>query len=132
MLTIINKSQKIFDGLIFTRIEDQSHGESDYIDNKGQLYDAKLLFDKKQSALIGDAKNDFKDWLQAMLDEKTEFGESIKKRDLSFLPTTRLYLVMKERLASVKLDENVIFSFLFQLWIEFYGTCNTLIRVSGR
>ena len=132
MLTIINKSQKIFDGLIFTRIEDQSHGESDYIDNKGQLYDAKLLFDKKQSALIGDPKNDFKDWLQAMLDEKTEFGESIKKRDLSFLPTTRLYLVMKERLASVKLDENVIFSFLFQLWIEFYGTCNTLIRVSGR
>ena len=82
VFAIISKSQAIFRGLTFKRIVNQSHGESDYVDNHGQLYDAKLLFDKKQGALVGDPKNDFNDWLKVMLDEKTEFGRCIEKRDL--------------------------------------------------
>ena len=75
VLTIINKSEAVFSDIEFTCIEDQSHGESDFVDNSGQFYDAKLLFDKKQGALIGDPNNEITEWLQVMLDEKTEFGE---------------------------------------------------------
>ncbi len=122
VLDIINKSQVVFHSLPFTHIADQAHGESDFIDSKGLHYDAKLLFDKKQGALIGEPKNDLNDWLRVMLDEKIEFGESIMKRDLSFLPTTRLYLVMKERMASVEADENAIFSIPFPIVDEYKGS----------
>ena len=122
VLSIINKPQTIFQCLPFTHISDQAHGESDFIDRNGQHYDAKLLFDKKQGALVGEPKNNLNEWLQVMLDEKTEFGESIMKRDLSFLPNTRLYNVMKERLASVKADENAIFFIPFPIVDEYKGS----------
>ena len=64
----------VFHSLPFTHIADQAHGESDFIDIKGLHYDAKLLFDKKQGALVGEPKNNLNEWLQVMLDEKTEFG----------------------------------------------------------
>ena len=115
VFAIITQSNTFFHNLQFSCIDDQSHGESDYMDNHGQLYDAKLLFDQKQGALIGDPKNRFDDWLQAMLDEKTEFGRCIKKRDLSILPDTRLYQVMKDRLASVKPEEHAIFFIPFPI-----------------
>jgi len=119
VLTIINKSQEIFKGLVFTGIEDQAHGESDYVDSNGQFYDAKLLFDEEQGRLIGDPKNDLDKWLQAMLDEKIEFGKWIRERTLSFLPETKLYQVMKERLVTVKRDENAIFFIPFPIADEY-------------
>ena len=117
--TIINKSQVIFRGLKFTHIKNQAHGESDFIDSNGQKYDAKLLFDKKQGALIGDSNNEFEKWIREMLDEKTEFGKCIIKRDFSFLNDTKLYKVMKARLASVKPDENAIFFIPFPIVDEY-------------
>lgn len=122
VFVIINKSQEVFRNLSFTHSVDQAHGESDFIDSNGLQYDAKLLFDKKQGALIGDPKNSLNEWLQVMLDEKTEFGESIIKRDLYSLPTTRLYMVMKERLESVKRNENVIFFIPFPIVDEYKGS----------
>lgn len=122
VLTIINKSEAVFSDIEFTCIEDQSHGESDFVDNSGQFYDAKLLFDKKQGALIGDPNNEITEWLQVMLDEKTEFGECIKNRGLSFVPGTRLYKVMEARLASVKPEENAIFFIPFPIVDEYKGS----------
>ncbi len=122
VLFIINKSQVIFRDIKFTHIKYQAHGESDFIDNNGLYYDTKLLFDKKQGALIGDPKNNLDEWLHEMLNEKTEFGEKIWRHDLSFLPTTRLYNVMKERLSSVKREENVIFFIPFPIVDEYKGS----------
>ena len=119
---IINKSDVIFRKLQFKHIEVQSHGESDFVDNQGQFYDAKLLFDNKQGSLIGEPKNDINKWLQVMVDEKTEFGKCIEKRDLSFLPNTRLYKVMKEKLESVKSNEHAIFFIPFPIVDEYKGS----------
>lgn len=115
VLTIINKSQEIFKGLVFTGIEDQAHGESDYVDSNGQFYDSKLLFDEEQGRLIGDPKNDLDKWLQAMLDEKLEFGKWIRERTLSFLPETKLYQVMKKRLVTVNGMRMLSSSYRFRL-----------------
>ena len=122
VFAIIGKSDVLFQGIRFEYIENQSHGECDYIDNYGRHYDAKLLFDKQQGFLIGDPKNEFNDWLQVMLNEKTEFGRCIKQRDLSFISETRLYAVMKERMTSVKLEENVIFFIPFPIVDEYKGS----------
>lgn len=117
--TIINKSQLVFRGLKFKHIDNQAHGESDFIDSNGKKYDAKLLFDKKQGALIGDSKNEFEKWLREMQDEKTEFGECIRKRNLSIIDDTKLYKIMKARLASVKPDENAIMFIPFPIVDEY-------------
>ncbi len=119
---IINKSQKIFRNLEFIPVEDQSHGESDFIDNNGQKYEAKLLFDERQGALIGDSKNNINEWIQEMLKEKIEFSESIRKRDALSLSKTRFYKIMKERLATVEQDENAIFFIPFPIVDEFEGS----------
>lgn len=67
VLAIISKSHVISWDLQFRRKEHQSHGESDFVDNRNHYHDTKLLFDKKQGALIGDPNNTFNDWLQEML-----------------------------------------------------------------
>ena len=112
---IISKSQIIFCGLKFNHIQEQSHGESDFIDDNGRYYDVKLLFNDKQGALIGDPKNEFEKWLQVMLVEKTEFANCIEKRDLDLVTGTSLYRVMKERLLSFNPDENAIFFIPFPI-----------------
>lgn len=119
VMKIISRSKLIFSGVSFERIADQSHGESDFIDSNGQFYDAKLLFDKKQGALIGDKKNEITQWLQVMLDEKTEFGNVIHQRDLSLITKTKLYQITEKRLSSVKPNEHVIFFIPFPIVDEY-------------
>ena len=119
VLAIINKSQEIFQDIEFRYIENQSHGESDFQDSNGQYYDAKLLFDKKQGQLLGDSKNKFADWIHELSNEKIEFGRYIKERGVYSVACTRLYQIMKERLASVKPDENAIFFIPFPIVNEY-------------
>lgn len=108
VFTIISRSEILFPGRTFTYNATQSHGECDFVDDLGQRYEAKLVFNNKQGQLIGDPKNQIQDWLQDMTDEKTEFGECIQKRNLSLVKKTKLYQIMKERLESVATDENAI------------------------
>ena len=108
VFTIINRSKTLFAGRCFTYNAAQSHGECDFVDDQGLKYDTKLIFNKKQGQLIGDPKNQIQDWLQAMKNEKGEFAESIQKRDLSLVASTKLYQIMKDRLESVGADENAI------------------------
>lgn len=119
---IINRSEVIFRSLRFETIKKQSHGESDFIDNNGQKYDAKLLFDKRQGALVGDPRNELTEWLEEMLNEKTEFSKCIKQRDLSTIVNTKLYSIMKERLKTVKLDEHAILFIPFPIVDEYKGS----------
>lgn len=119
---ITSRSEVIFRGLRFETIQEQSHGESDFIDNNGQKYDAKLLFDKKQGALVGDPKNELMEWLKEMFNEKTEFSKCIQQRDLSMIVDTKLYSIMKERLKTVKSYEHAILFIPFPIVDEYKGS----------
>ncbi len=105
---IVNKSTKIFREVSFTKIEEQSHGECDFIDSHGIKYDVKLLFNQQQGQLIGNPKNTLIQWIQKMENEKTEFSKSITERDLSYVESTKLYMIMRERIQSLEADENAI------------------------
>jgi len=122
ILTIINRSDRIFRDLNFEPVSEQSDGQCDFVDNHGVKYDAKLLFDKEQGQLIGDPKNVFQEWLEKMLDEKTEFGESINRRDLTYVENTKLYRIMKERIESLNNDENGILFIPFPIVDDFRGS----------
>lgn len=56
VLAVLNRSQTLISGLPLKYVEKQLSGESDYLDSMGGKYDAKLLFDSKQGALICDKK----------------------------------------------------------------------------
>ena len=122
VLAIINRSRDIFQGLSFKHITNQSNGESDFKDSDGQLYDAKLLFDKKQGAMIGDEHNEITQWVQVMIDEKAEFGEVVRQRDLTLVTKTKLYQIAEKRSAKVKSNEHVIFFIPFPIVDEYKGS----------
>ena len=113
---LLVKSTEIFAGLTFTWIESQSHGECDFVDSNGEKYDAKLLINSKQGALIGEKKNDILLWIKDTIEEINEFPRRLHEtQDYSFIPKTRLYQIMKDRIATVEEDENVIFFSPFPL-----------------
>lgn len=91
VLTIINKSNKIFYNRQFTKSQSEAKGECDFIDQAGSKYDVKLLIDSSQGELIGQRKNEFDLWINEMLKESNEFSECIKQRDLSIISNTKLY-----------------------------------------
>ena len=115
VLLIIQASQEVFFGKQFHFVEKQSNGECDYIDQYGVKYDTKLVFNKKQGALLGDPKNEPDKWVEAMINESFEFSHCIEKRDLSLVRSTQLYGIMKDRIESTKEDENPILFIPFQL-----------------
>lgn len=121
ILSIINRSVKIFSGKTFELIQKQSNGETDFVDNCGKKYDAKLLLDTQQGQLIGEPKNSIQQWLEVMVQEKTEFAESIRRRDLTYVEKTKLYQIMKDRVASLKEDENGILFIPFPIVEDFEG-----------
>ena len=115
ILLILQASQVIFSGKQFHFVDKQSHGECDYIDQNGVKYDAKLIFNKKQGALLGDPKNDLVKWIEEMKNESIEFSRCIEQRDLSLVRSTQLYNIMKNRIESTKEDENPILFIPFQI-----------------
>lgn len=113
---LLGKSTEIFAGLTFTWIESQPCGECDFKDNHDVKYDAKLLIDSKQGALIGEKKNDIVLWIEDTIKEINEFPQRLQEtQDYTFIPDTRLYKIMKERINTVNQDENVIFFSPFPL-----------------
>ena len=108
VLKILNRSKKLIKNLPLNHIEKQSDGECDFEDSLGLKYDVKLLLDENQGALIGERKNDLIKWFESMRNEVCEFGDSIKRRDLSYVTSTKLYRVMKKLILSIKEDKIAI------------------------
>lgn len=108
VLTIMNRSQSLIGNLPLSRVTEQSNGEPDYMDTKGNKYDVKLLLDSNQGALIGERKNDLQLWFKSMIDECEEYNGCIKNRDIMNIQNTQLYGILKNRLSSVKSDEIAI------------------------
>lgn len=107
---IISKSETIFNGKRFTHLYNQSNGEPDFIDQEGNKYEAKLIFDKMQGKLLGEQKNDIDKWFVSLQEEVSEFSETvIRKRNTELIKETKLYNILVERLSSVGEDENVLF-----------------------
>lgn len=118
ILVFLNKSTKLINNLPLNHIEEQSHGEPDYVDAKGNKYDVKLILEKEQGALIGDRKNESEKWIESMLDETSEYSACIEKQDLTIVKDTKLYKIMKKRLNSVKEDEIAILFIPFYIVLE--------------
>ena len=75
VMEIMNKSKTIFNNIHVSPNKEQSHGESDFVDQDGNKYEAKLIIDKKQGEIIGQSKNDIDDWINDMIKECSEISD---------------------------------------------------------
>lgn len=118
VLEILNNSKDIFKDYQFTHIENQAHGECDYIDQFGNKYDVKLLLDEKQGALIGEEKNELSKWAKKMYEESEECEYAFSSKEIE-IENTLLYSILCQRLRTVKSDENAIIFSPFPLCNDF-------------
>ena len=115
ILEIMNSSKKIFNGK-YKHNKEQSHGECDFVEMiSKKKYDAKLPFNKKQGELLGSRKQDYNAWLVMMMNESSEFDNIAKTRGKVEIENLLLYKTIKDRLSTVKQDENLILFFPFPI-----------------
>lgn len=133
LLPIINASNEIFKGKSFEYIEEQSNGECDFIDCYGEKYDAKLLFDQEQGALVGDEKNNLVLWIESMYEESCEFSPLKLREDFNYLENMKLYKVLKSRIETVNQDEKAILFMPYPVVLDFeeanfYHKCTDFLQ----
>ena len=129
LLNLMNSSKKVFPNT-YQYIEEQSNGESDFIDlTSFQKYDAKLPFSSHQGKLIGQRDSDYSKWIETMINEKCEFGKFIEERGKHNIADLTLYKIIRDRLLSVSMDEHPIFFFPYPIVLD--GEEFTILQQSG-
>ncbi|MBQ8011344.1 MAG: hypothetical protein IJ265_07310 [Oscillospiraceae bacterium] len=113
VLSIMNSSTIVFPEE-YERVDEQSHGECDYIGKTSKArYDAKLPFLPQQIALLTDGKKhgpQIHKWLEEMHNECVEFQPLKLREDPSYtVKQTRLFKIMKKAIMRDKQDENIVF-----------------------
>lgn len=113
VLDVLNKSKIIFK-FKFKQIQEQAHGEPDFVDENNNKYEVKLLIDDSQGKAIGDKKSkDLINWFERIKNEIEEIGplkirESIKNNKQSPIANSTLYKIMIKDLLNIKEDETAI------------------------
>lgn len=120
ILKMLNKSNKLFPNKPLIRIQDQSHGECDYIDSAGKKYDAKLLLNQNQGKLLGDPRNDWIssacEWFKDSLVESGNYSNVLA--GLSRIEDTSLYSIIERILKNLAEDEVGILFIPFPIVFE--------------
>lgn len=123
ILTLMNQSEVVFPSQYIAN-EEQAHGQCDFYDIRtSEKYEAKLPFDKIEGQLICSNNADFKNWLEFMMDEESEFSDRIiRERGKYRIDSLRLYKTLEKRLNTVQEDENAIILFPYPITLDFEGT----------
>lgn len=108
VLQFMNQSKSIFPEEYFY-IENQSHGEPDFISSSGTKFDAKLLFSKEQCKFLAKGDEKLIDWLRSVMQELGEASRMLMNDNLHEIHTTRLYQEMLQRLPDEETLENTIY-----------------------
>lgn len=119
ILSIMNKSNKVFPNQ-YKYVEDQSHGECDFLNTETQeKYDAKLPFLPSHVKLLSNGKKyapRIKEWLTVLLNESSEFFNEVSVNGSKYdVSNTKLYKIMEDKIKNDKIDENIIFFFPFPI-----------------
>lgn len=115
---IMNASAVVFPDE-YKRIEQQSHGESDFENlNTGQMIDGKLLFREKQCYLLAMGEDKLQKWLDSLKAETAELLQLVTQNDDRPFITSSMYFEMTQRLKSIKKGEDVVFFMPYPLTVN--------------
>jgi len=108
VLACMNESKYVFPDTYFY-IEQQSNGEPDFISNKEEKFDAKLLFSQEQCYYLSKGTYELKKWIFAVRKELGEASNQLMRRGAHNIHETKLYKEMLRRLPDAGIDENTIY-----------------------
>lgn len=121
VLEIMNLSKIIFPNS-YSMVTDQSAGQCDFIDNKGEKYDAKLPFNKEQIKLLTDGKKhkpEIKMWVNEIYRESAEYNPILLRDNPESIEKLKLYKIMKEQIFKDKDDESIIFFYPYTISLSY-------------
>jgi hypothetical protein len=125
VLQIMNKSKKVFPNK-YSYVENQSHGECDFIDDiTGEKFDAKLPFETEQISMLTNGKAHapmIEEWIHDLSNEACEYSLVDIRKGTFQISETRLYKTIKKYIQKNKSDENIILFFPFPIVLSCRGT----------
>ena len=108
VLEFMNESRTVFPEKYF-HIEEQSHGEPDFISKSGIRYDAKLLFSTEQCKFLEKGDEELLHWMKSVREELGQVSRILMNGNLRDIHNTRLYSEMLRRLPKENIIENTIY-----------------------
>jgi len=108
VLEFMNESRTIFPEKYF-HVEEQSHGEPDFISISGIRYDAKLLFSTEQCKFLEKGDEELIHWMKSVREELGQASRILMNGNLRDIHNTRLYGEMLRRLPKESIIENTIY-----------------------
>jgi hypothetical protein len=133
ILRIINESKKIFPGT-FEYVENQSNGESDFINvETGESFDSKVLFSSSICKLISKKSSS---WMSIIFDISNETYNAImnaktEQEILNNISMTKMYLEYLKRIDSIKKYEKCILFLPFPLTLDLSKSLFSIISSSS-
>ena len=108
VLEFMTESRTIFPEKYF-HVEEQSHGEPDFISISGIRYDAKQLFSTEQCKFLEKGDEELIHWMKSVREELGQASRILMNGNLRDIHNTRLYGEMLRRLPKESIIENTIY-----------------------
>jgi hypothetical protein len=114
---LMNQSTRIFPNN-YTQVLNQSNNEPDFVDEFGNKYDVKLLFENQQCQLIAKGLTHLEDWIKSVLVEIDESSRILFNNKDADITDTLLYNEFLRCFKKIGSDEAAILFMPFPIVIE--------------
>lgn len=104
---LMNKSTDVFPGH-YEQVIEQSNNECDFVDEFGNKYEAKLLFEESQCRMIVKGLSYLDEWIESILKEINESSYALLNTSRADITSTTLYRELLKRLNTIRNDEVAI------------------------
>lgn len=118
ILEIMNQSTIVFPEK-YEQIKEQSNNESDFISNSNDMFDAKILFYKKQCEALAVNKDNLTSFMNGIKNETCDISNAIENGDIKAVRECIFYKEMKKEIEKAKDGENIILFLPYAFSLEF-------------
>lgn len=127
ILKLMNHSEIVFRGK-YKYIEKQSHKESDFISETGDLFDAKILFYERQCQALAINKDNLYTFINGLQIEINEIYDAISENNSERLFDSIFYKEMLDRISKAERHENIILFVPFACTLEISSNLESLVK----
>lgn len=118
LLKIMNHSTRVFHEE-YKHNTEQSHNESDFVSNSNVMFDAKILFYKKQCEALAINKDNLTNFMNGIKNETYDIFNAIKNGNIDAVRDCIFYKEMKKEIDKANDKENIILFLPYAFTLEF-------------
>lgn len=125
ILEIMNHSTIVFPKK-YMQIKEQSNNESDFVSDSNEMFDAKILFYKKQCEALAVNKDNLTSFMNGIKNETYDISNAIENGDIKAVRECIFYKGMKKEIEKAKDGENIILFLPYAFTLEFKDSLSSL------